>query len=63
MEIFVPSGRHSTIIRLFKKVTETKKSREVSEMVTPGFDQSDATPLKSKGKNERRLKKKKKNKQ
>ena len=43
MEIFVPSGHHSTTVKLYKKVKETKKSRDVSEMVISDYDQSETT--------------------
>ena len=43
MEIFVPAGHHSA----------TEKSRDISEMVTPDYDQSETTPLKSKKKKQK----------
>ena len=40
MEIFVPSGLQRSSVKLSKKAKESKKSKDVSEMVTQGYDQS-----------------------
>ena len=53
IQTWLPSGNHSTTVKLFKKVKETKKSKDVSEMVTPGYNQGKITPFKSKKKEQK----------